>query len=215
MALQPLEDLLLEGALQVGVAVEGPKVEEHAAVEYVFGSGGGKPAFQHLRPTAEASPPGVVAGHDAAGAGRYADGDQSVDQLPGKGFDLLHLFSRKVVGVDDGIVLVGREGLLPPTFAAQDDEGETVGQVGKTIGTQEGNQAKLELIVEVGDHPHQFRGRYPRPGQVHDQTLNARMDFLQVFQGLRFFDIPEHLLGRAGLQSNDVRIGDDTREPPG
>ncbi len=132
---------------RVGVAVEGPKVEEHAAVEYVYGSGGGKPAIQHLRPTAEASPPGVVASHDAAGAGRYADGDKRVDQLPGEGFNLLHLCRRKVVGVDDGIVLVGREGLLPPTFAAQDDEGEAVGQVGKALGTQEGNQTKLELIV--------------------------------------------------------------------
>jgi hypothetical protein len=91
-----------------------------------------QPAVELLLPLAEAAPPLLVVGHDAAGAGGNADGDQRIDQYLRELLDSADLVGAQFVAVDDRVVLVGEQRLFAAPLAAEHDKGKALGQVGKS-----------------------------------------------------------------------------------
>jgi len=94
-----------------------------------------------LEPLRQAASPEFILGHDSTGAGGHPDFDQGIDQNLGKGLDLRDFSRREVVGIDDGVVLVGGQGLLATPFAPQNHESEPLRQFGELFRPQDFYQA--------------------------------------------------------------------------
>src|SRR5687767_12026412 len=96
------------------LAMDGTEVEEDAGVEQRLGIVVADPVVEHPPPLQAGEAPARVARHDVALAQRKAAGIQASVHLVGE-LEQLPL----VAAVDEGVVLVGNEGLLPAAFASE------------------------------------------------------------------------------------------------
>ncbi len=128
---------LLQAFFQAQITVNRTQIKKHAAIENIVRQRVGQPFLQCSNPATVAASPECVLGHDAARTWWHANFYQPLDQLFGKSFDLCNILGGKIVGIDNRIVLIGGQCLLPPSFTAQHDECEFISEVFKLAGTQQ------------------------------------------------------------------------------
>ena len=158
------------------VAESGPEVEEDRGVEHFLGFRNHDPAFEMVAPDSVRLPPLRVRSHDPALAGRIAAEHQMVDGAFAKGREIdVCGAPQDVVAeilVDQGIVLVRGDGLLPSAFAAHEQPAEGRGRRSHFL-EQQLQQLFQDQVVDDGDHPGDVpgAGAFLHKGAQHLGTL--------------------------------------------
>ena len=160
---------------QRGIAGERAKVEKDAAVQQCFGIALIDPAGEHTLPGLVGQTPFWIARHDAALAQRKAAGVQAFVDAPGEG---QQRFDFGIAGLVENqrVVLVGRQGLLHPSFRAQSQPAPAhIRQVQRTAFQID--HAFGETVVEAGnDRGEVFRVHPLRQQAVRQFADVARQD---------------------------------------
>ena len=134
---------------------------------------------KYSAPRGQGLAPARVRGHGAARARREPHGDQAGDRLlrqPGEVPRRRRRDLRRRIGVDEAVVLVGAQRLLPPPLAAEHQPAVRRGRCRlaaageRRLGLRE--DPRHDAIVQLGDDARDV----PRPPAVVDQALHEGGD---------------------------------------
>ena len=117
------------------------------------------------------------------------------------------------VGVDDGVVLIGFEGLFPPAFTAHQQPAVFQGRWTEFFVEQIKDPVE-DLVIEDGNHPGDIAGFGPLVENAADDIgnlLTQRVDAEKIVLG---GNLLEQVVGRISLLDHDVMGGDHPFNPP-
>ena len=193
------------------IAVTGPEIEEDGGVHHLLGFGVDDPGVEGFLPGRGAHPPLGVAGHHLAGAEGVTAFDQILYRLFAQELKIT-LGRRRLLlvirpGVDQGVVLVGFEGLFTAPLAAhqQPAEGE---RRRPQLFDQQGQEPLQDMVVEDGDHPGDVVGLGPLLDQAADYGGHLAGQGVEPLQAALGHDLPEEIERRGPLEQHNIVGGD-------
>jgi len=159
-----------------------------------------------------AAPVGV-ARHDAAWAGGDADVDEALGERLAKCIERDEFFQGAVVGVDEGVVLIGGQRLLAAPLAAQSEEGKAF--LKGRFGQCELEGTARNRLAEKSDHLDEFADRGTSVRQNFDEPLQLAMQGrAKGGEILGVFDVERELVRRVALQPEQIGLAENaTRRP--
>ncbi len=199
------------------VAICGPEVKEDGGVHDLKRLGLVQPLIKVPAPAGDRLPPFWVGGHDLPRAEWIAATDQMVDRLFPQSLKIcrgqfpLRLAFR--LGVEQGVVLIGDEGLFPAALAAHDQPAKGQRR-GAEFFNKQGEQPVKDVVVEHRDHPGDVVGL----GAFLDEGADNGRDFpgqgVKPLDSPLCHDFPEEIEGRGALEEHDVVGGDYPDDGP-
>ncbi len=145
-----------------------------------------QPLIKVAAPAVERLPPFGIGGHYPARAEGIAAADQVVDRLFAQTLEVcrrqLGLGLAFRLGIEQGVVLVGHEGLFPPAFAAHNQPAEGQGR-GAELLDQQGEQPVEDVVVQYRDHPGDVVGLGPFLDQGADDGRDPSGQGVKPFDG--------------------------------
>ena len=193
---------------QRDVAEQRPEVEIDAGREQRLRVAAVDPAREHLFPGRVGQRQRRVARHDVALAQREAARRQrlvdEVGQLEQALADAL------AVDVQDAVVLVGRDGLLAATLAAERQPAERL-RIRLELRAGERQQAGRQLVVQVADQPRQLRGSDTLGDEVMRQPTDVGRHHAEPLDAVGPADRHRELPHREPVQREQVAFRDHAK----
>ncbi len=207
--------VLPELADQRRLAEDRAQVEEDREVEQLLRLGLGDPLAEELLPGRERVAPSGVLGHHVAPTERVAGGVELGRHLPSEGREpCACAVWLRLIREDDGVVLVGEEGLLLTALAAHADEAERA-RLGRQLGERELDQPARCGVTHRRELPGDVAGVHPHLDSRRDDRADTAAqcdDLLGVVRGCDAGDQLRETCHRHGRRPAPGRLLPDLQD---